>query len=161
FRIPKNLFTDNADGERISLFSARDETDEAHFIALTAKSRIEDGTPADEIAVLYRANFQSRALEEAFLAYGVPYQLLGTKFFERKEVKDGFAYVRAALERENASDFLRIVNVPARGIGKTTIEKIATGREAELPAGTQAKISAVRTQLLGFREKLLAEPFTA
>lgn len=162
YRIPKKLFTENGDGEKISLFEARSEMDEAHFVAMTSADLIAAGTPAEEIGVLYRANFQSRALEEAFLAYGVPYQMLGTKFFERKEVKDVISYVKAALNEESVAESLRIINVPARGIGKTTVEKIMAGQEETLPAGTRAKIAAFRSLLREFRTIIGTEkPSTA
>lgn len=139
-RIDKNLFTLNDDGEKISIFEGFTEADEAHFIAQKTKDLIENGKKPNEIAVLYRANFQSRILEEAFLAYAVPYQMIGTKFFERKEVKDCISYIKASLNRENVADFTRVVNVPARGIGKTTILKIESGQEELLPFKTQEKI---------------------
>jgi DNA helicase-2/ATP-dependent DNA helicase PcrA len=160
FRIPKKLFTENNQGEKISLFEARSETDEAHFIALKCKELIEKGSRPEEISVLYRANFQSRALEEAMLAYGVPYQLLGTKFFERKEIKDLLSYVRASLNEEAKADFLRIINTPVRGIGKTTIDKLVEDKEADLPSSTLIKIQNVRQMLVGFKERLLNENFT-
>ena len=80
------------------------EADEAYHIARTAKKLIADGATPTEIAVLFRTNFQSRILEEAFLGENVPYQLLGTKFFERKEIKDVISYIRAALNRDGLSD---------------------------------------------------------
>ena len=91
-RIPKTVFTANQEGEKITLFAAFTGADEAEYIVMTAKSLIADGASPSSIAVLYRTNFQSRILEEAFLNFNVPYQLLGTKFFERKEVKDVLAF---------------------------------------------------------------------
>ncbi|HRX27424.1 MAG TPA: 3'-5' exonuclease, partial [Aminivibrio sp.] len=88
--------------------------DEAEYIALTAKSLIADGADPAAIAVLYRTNFQSRSLEEAFINMDVPYQLLGTKFFERKEVKDVLSYLRLALNPGSNADLTRIINEPAR-----------------------------------------------
>ncbi len=155
FRIPKKLFTQNHTGDRVGIFSGRDEYDEAHFIATKAKQCIENGISADDIAVLYRANFQSRVLEEAFLAHTVPYQLLGTKFFERKEVKDVLSFIKASLNPDARGDFLRIINIPPRGIGKTTIDKIIEEREHELSASTHAKIENFKQTLVHFREKLL------
>ncbi len=157
FRIPKKLFTENASGEKIGVFEARDETDEAQFIALRCKELIENGEQASEIAVLYRANFQSRVLEEAFLAFGVPYQMLGTKFFERKEIKDTLAYISSALNPENMNDFLRAIGTPSRGVGKTTVQKIVSGRENELPTSMQVKINNFRALLSDFREILQTE----
>lgn len=123
-RKEKNLFTSNEDGEKITVYGAYDEADEARFVSEKSRSLINKGTKANEIAVLYRANFQSRALEEAFLEKSVPYQVLGTRFFERKEVKDVISYLRASLDRESLSDLKRIINTPTRGIGKTTIAKV-------------------------------------
>ncbi len=94
-----------------------------------------------EVAILYRANFQSRALEEAMLRYNIPYQVLGIKFFERKEVKDTLAYLRAALNPESLSDIKRIINFPSRGIGKVTLAKIFAGDTASLPVNTKIKIN--------------------
>jgi DNA helicase-2/ATP-dependent DNA helicase PcrA len=139
-RRKKNLFTSNADGDKIGIYSGFDEVAEANFIVSKAREFIRNGTRPDEIAVLYRANFQSRALEEAFLAEGVPYQLLGTQFFDRKEVKDILSYIRAALNPDALSDKKRIINIPARGLGKTTVAKIFLGQEDDLPASTKLKI---------------------
>jgi DNA helicase-2/ATP-dependent DNA helicase PcrA len=133
FRKEKNLFTKNPTGEPISLFEAFDEVSEAEFVATKSAGLIEGGSVPEEIAVLYRANFQSRALEEAFISYGVAYQLIGTRFFERKEVKDIIGYIRVALEPENLSDLKRVVNVPPRGIGKVSFLKIAEGKANLLP----------------------------
>ena len=87
-RKKKTLYTDNADGEKIAMNASYTEVDEARNIADTARALIEKGTSARDIAVLYRTNFQSRAIEEAFVKKNIPYQLVGTRFFERKEVKD-------------------------------------------------------------------------
>ncbi|OHA88190.1 MAG: hypothetical protein A2741_01055 [Candidatus Zambryskibacteria bacterium RIFCSPHIGHO2_01_FULL_43_27] len=133
FRREKKLFTRNPTGEALTLFEGYDETSEAEFVATKAQGLIAGGTAPEEIAVLYRANFQSRALEEAFLAYGIRYQILGTKFFERKEVKDVLAYIRLALEPESLSDLKRVINVPTRGIGKVSLLKIMEGKSGELP----------------------------
>ncbi|HUO56098.1 MAG TPA: UvrD-helicase domain-containing protein [Candidatus Paceibacterota bacterium] len=146
-RLEKNLFTDNPTGDPISLYGAVNELDEAWFIAQKAAELIEGGEKAGEIAVLYRENFQSRALEEAMLALGVPYRVLGTRFFERKEVKDTLSYIRAALNPESSVDLSRIISVPPRGIGKTTLDKILRHEEAGLPASARAKIVAFRTML--------------
>ncbi|HEY9481297.1 MAG TPA: UvrD-helicase domain-containing protein [Candidatus Paceibacterota bacterium] len=126
-RFEKNLFTRAGKGEKITLYQAFDENDEARFVAEKAHDLIAQGVPADEIAVLYRANFQSRVLEEAMLSRGVEYQVLGVKFFERKEVKDILSYIRAALNRDSASDIERTINVPSRSIGPATVAKIFSG----------------------------------
>lgn len=134
-RIHKTLTTKQLDGEKISLFTGMNEADEAFHIARTAKKLIASGVPPTEIAVLFRTNFQSRILEEAFLGENIPYQLLGTKFFERKEIKDTVSYIRAALNRDSLTDIKRIINEPKRGLGPAAIAKVFSGLEATLPPG--------------------------
>jgi DNA helicase-2/ATP-dependent DNA helicase PcrA len=141
YRVDKNLFTENGEGESISLFDAMDEENEADFIARESKDIIKNGAQPSDIAILYRANFQSRVLEAAFLKYGVPYQVLGVKFFERKEVKDLLSYIRAALNPESLCDIKRIINTPTRGIGKVTLAKMFAHQEDGLPSGTRQKIA--------------------
>jgi DNA helicase II / ATP-dependent DNA helicase PcrA len=140
-RKKKTLYTDNALGEKISLLLSYTENDEARAIADISRSLIEKGTSPKEIAVLYRANFQSRALEEAYIKKNIPYQLVGVRFFERKEIKDVLSYVKAALNRDSAGDIGRIINVPVRGIGKVTVAKVLSGREDLLPPAMRVKIS--------------------
>ena len=147
FRKEKNLFTNNPVGEKIGMFQGYDESDEAYFVAHKIQSLIEDGARPEEIAILYRANFQSRIIEEALLHYEVPYHVLGTRFYERKEIKDALSYVRAALNPDSLSDIKRIINVPARGIGKVTLVKMFAGQEDALPAATRSKIKNFRTLL--------------
>jgi len=157
FRREKNLYTKNPTGEQISLYDGFDEMAEAEFIATKAEGLIANGTNPEEIAVLYRANFQSRALEEAFLSYGVSYQLLGTKFFERKEVKDVVSYIRAALLEDNLSDLKRIINVPTRGIGKVALLKVLEGKSDTLPAKPRAEYERFRILLKRIKEKAETE----
>jgi len=151
-RREKNLFTSNEPGETITLSTTIDEAGEADFIAQKTKELISSGTSPDEIVVLYRANFQSRVLEEAFMSQGLPYQLLGTRFFERKEVKDIVSYLRSALNPEGLSDLKRIINVPARGLGKTTVLKIFSGQESNLPPATQTKYAKFKNLLQRIEE---------
>lgn len=140
-RVEKNVFTKNQEGEKITLYAAMTGYDEAEYVAMTAKSLVADGADPASIAVLYRTNFQSRSLEEAFLNFEVPYQLLGTKFFERKEVKDVLSYLRLALNPGSNADLARIINEPARGIGKVTLLKIIEGNRADLNKGAQEKLA--------------------
>jgi len=140
FRVPKNLFTENIEGEKISIFEAYDEVYEAEFVAERIDQLIRENDP-EEIAILYRANFQSRVLEEALLGRQIPYQVLGTKFFARKEIKDIISYLKASLNKESLSDIKRIINVPARGIGKVTLVKLFSGQFTNLPASMQEKIN--------------------
>ena len=152
-RREKNLFTKNGEGEKIGLLEAYDENDEARFVALKSKELIENrGVSPSEIAVLYRANFQGRALEEAMLRETVPYQVLGTRFFERREVKDILAYLKAALNEDSLSDMKRIINVPPRGLGKVTILKIFAGQEDSLPSATKTKVAAFKKILSNIKE---------
>ncbi|MFM2424192.1 MAG: hypothetical protein RLZZ70_583 [Candidatus Parcubacteria bacterium] len=139
-RVAKEVFTNNDAGEKITLYSAMSGGEEAEYIARTAQSLINTGTKASSIAVLYRTNFQSRALEEAFLNYGVDYQMLGTKFYERKEIKDVVSYLRLALNPGSTGDLVRIINEPARGIGKVTLEKVLSGNRSELKGAVLEKI---------------------
>jgi DNA helicase II / ATP-dependent DNA helicase PcrA len=135
-----------------------DEGDEARYIATKSAQLIEEGTEPRDIAVLYRANFQSRALEEAFITYGVPYQVLGIRFFERKEVKDLLSYIRAALNPDSSSDLKRIINVPVRGIGKVTLLKIVEGNEDKLPAVARQKVAEFRASLAKIAEYAASHP---
>jgi DNA helicase-2/ATP-dependent DNA helicase PcrA len=156
-RREKNLFTKNTEGERIGVFGGYDEADEAEFIAEKAQALIRQGVEAKEIAVLYRANFQSRVLEEAFLRAGINYQVLGVRFFERKEVKDVLSYLRAALNPDSMADMKRVVNVPARGLGKVTLLKILAGQRDTLPAATKKKVDEFFSILEAIGEKAKTE----
>ncbi|MBI4118012.1 MAG: UvrD-helicase domain-containing protein [Parcubacteria group bacterium] len=136
-RQDKTLFTNKGEGEKIGLFVAPEEMAEAFFVASKTNELIKSGVLAESIAVLYRANFQSRALEEALLALGVPYVVLGTRFFERREVKDVLSYINAARNIESLSDIKRVINTPPRGIGKVTIVKLFSGQRESLPQKTR------------------------
>jgi len=186
YRPDKNLFTDNVEGEKIALYEALDETDEAEFVATkileimdgvadfssrgllqadaprgSAPRALGDSDPIKEnlaepssIAILYRANFQSRALEEAMLRYNIPYQVLGVKFFERKEIKDTLAYLRAALNPDSLSDIKRIINFPTRGIGKVTLVKIFANNVESLPIKVRIKVNNFYQTLEEIKEKI-------
>ena len=150
-RRKKTLFTNNGAGDKIGLFGGYDETEEANFVAQQAKALIAAGTPAHEIAVLFRANYQSRILEEAFIHHEVDYQVLGVRFYERKEIKDMLSYIRGALNPDSSGDLKRVINVPARGVGKVTLTKILAGQEAELPATMKAKMAKFRALMEGIK----------
>jgi len=157
YRKEKTLFTKNGEGEKIGLAINFDETSEATFIAEKARELIRNGTEPREIAVLYRANFQSRVLEEAFLHKSVPYQILGVRFFDRKEIKDVLSYIRGALNQESAGDITRIINVPARGIGKVTVLKVLANQEQALPAAMREKVANFKKLLGRIREVALKD----
>jgi ATP-dependent DNA helicase UvrD/PcrA len=138
-RTDKKLWTEQAGGKPIQRFEAYNEEEEAEWIArqveglsggrgsaLTRRADDEDGVfRAQDIAVMYRMNAQSRAIEEAFLRYGIRYQLVGgTRFYARREVKDALAYLRILRSDVDAVSFERVINVPSRSIGEKTIETL-------------------------------------
>jgi DNA helicase-2/ATP-dependent DNA helicase PcrA len=153
-RKDKKLWTENAGGRPIQRFEAYNEEEEAEWIArqveelvgggrslLTRKADDEEGrvSPRD-VAVMYRTNAQSRAIEEAFLRYGIRYQLIGgTRFYQRREVKDALAYLRALRSDTDSVAFERILNVPARGIGDKTLEALRGAVAAGVGAPEQAE----------------------
>ncbi|MFH1979091.1 MAG: UvrD-helicase domain-containing protein [Patescibacteria group bacterium] len=120
-RKPKNLFSELKKGEGLTIFDAQSEKEESDFVAITSDELIRTGVNPDKIAVLYRANFQSRIIEEAFLNRDIPYHVIGTKFFERKEVKDIVGYIKAGLNPSDIISLERIINEPPRGLGKASL----------------------------------------
>jgi len=154
-RIPKTLFSESETGDPIVVNGAFDERYEAWFVAEQSANLIEHGVPAHEIAVLYRENAQSRVLEEAMIAAGLPYRVLGTRFFERREVKDVLSYLRAALNPKSKSDLARIVGVPPRGIGKITLEKMLSGGSL---GAAGAKVAAFQETILKIRHAVNTLP---
>ncbi len=153
-RKDKNVFTQNPHGDKITVHGAYNEREEANYIARVSKMLIAQGVQPEEIAVLYRANFQSRIIEEAFLKNEILYTLLGTKFFERKEVKDVLSYLRASLNPDSISDFKRAISFPGRGIGKVTLLKILEGKEEELPKAAREKVHSFRLVLNEIKENV-------
>ncbi len=151
-RVPKTVFTNNEEGEPISVYAAWNEADEAYHIAKESRALLKSGISAGEIAVLYRANFQSRVLEEAFMTEGIPYQMLGTRFFERKEVKDVLSYLRLALNPDSSGDLARIINTPARGIGKTTVLKLLEGKRDEIQKAGLARVVQFEDMMAEIRD---------
>lgn len=124
-RQAKSLWTDGKDGSKIKTYSANDENDEATFIARKIKSKIDEKLSLNEIALFYRTNAQSRALEEALNAYGIPYRIYGgLKFYDRKEVKDILAYLKLIQNTSDNQAYLRVVNNPPRGIGLQSIQNV-------------------------------------
>ena len=157
-RMERTLVTKNAAGEKVGVFEALTENHEAQFIVEKVKELQKNGAVLSEMAVLYRANFQSRVLEEAFLAGDVPYQVLGTRFFERKEIKDILAFLQFCFNPESVSDLKRIINVPPRGIGKTTLLKIVENKEESLPAGMKIKMASFRDLLRRIKNFAINNP---
>ncbi len=146
-RKEKDLYTSNTEGDKLDYSVASSETGEAIMVAGKVRDLLNDGRPASSIAVLYRTNFQSRALEEAFLNQGISYSVVGTKFLQRQEVKEVLSYIEAAMNSDSASSMKRIINVPPRGIGRVTLLKILDGKEGELPARTAQRVSLFRKLL--------------
>lgn len=157
-RKDKKLFTENETGEAIVVYGAHDEEDEAAYIAGEIRGLLGSGVSGSEIAVLYRENFQSRAIEEALIGVGIPYRIAGTRFFERKEVKDMLSYVRAALNPKASNDITRIIASPPRGIGKQTLEKMLAGEVLSGAAG--AKVAAFKATLQSMRSALETQPIS-
>jgi DNA helicase II / ATP-dependent DNA helicase PcrA len=179
-RKEKKLWTDRGTGTAITLFDAYNEYEEAEFVArqverltgsgrsglnamLTARADDEAGSLRyGEIAVTYRINAQSRVLEEAFVRFGIPYQLVGgTRFYERREVKDALGYVRLSRNTADRVALERVINVPARGIGDKTMEELRASAEARggtlwdaiERAGENPNLSPrARTALAGFAD---------
>lgn len=156
-RREKNLFTKNGEGEKIELMISYTESEEARMISEKARELIADGTNPREICVLYRANFQSRVLEDAFIKKNIPYQVLGVRFFERKEIKDALSFIKASLNRESSSDMIRIINVPPRGIGKATMLKVIAGQENTLGPGLRGKVEQFLSLLDRIKEVALTQ----
>lgn len=139
-RKEKYSTTENGAGDPISIHAARSAEDEARWIAAKIRALMRDGVAPEGIAILFRTNFQSRALEEGLLRAGIPYKLLGTRFFARKEVKDALAWVRLAMDPSREADKMRAASSPPRGLGKVTLGKLAAGQRALLRAGELAKV---------------------
>jgi DNA helicase-2/ATP-dependent DNA helicase PcrA len=120
----KKLWTDAAAGDLLGLYAGFDSENEALFVADTIEKHLA-ANPDDHVAVLYRTNFQSRQLEEALRRYGRAYKVVGGfSFYQRAEIRDMVAYLRLAMSSTDSTSLLRIVNTPARGIGRTTVEQI-------------------------------------
>jgi DNA helicase-2/ATP-dependent DNA helicase PcrA len=124
-RLGKNLWTSDAEGDPIRVYSAFNERDEADFVVGRIKEWVAQGNNRSEVAVLYRSNAQSRVLEEAFLNARMPYRVYGgLRFFERAEIKDALAYLRLIENRADDPSMERVINTPTRGIGSRTVDII-------------------------------------
>ena len=124
-RIDKNLYSNMGKGEKIEHYEAINESNEANYIASKIESLKTDNKSWEDFAVLYRTNSQSRAIEEALISKGLPYKMVGgLKFYDRKEIKDIIAYLKLMYNLNDGQSLKRIINVPKRGIGATTIKKL-------------------------------------
>jgi DNA helicase-2/ATP-dependent DNA helicase PcrA len=171
-RKDKTLWTENVEGEHARLYRAWDEHEEANFVAQTLLAVRADGVPWDGFAVFYRTNAQSRVLEDALRRGRIPYVIVGgVRFYERKEIKDTLAYLRLVLNPADDVAFRRAIQVPARGIGQTTVarlEEVAAREEKPLlavaaapptgisgkPARALEEFAALITALAGERGQL-------
>ncbi|HGJ5867429.1 DNA helicase II [Arsenophonus nasoniae] len=133
-RLGKNLWTEGADGEPISLYCGFNELDEARYVVSRIKQWHEKGGSLKQCAILYRSNAQSRVLEEALLQSSMPYRIYGgQRFFERQEIKDALSYLRLVANRNDDASFERVVNTPTRGIGERTLDTVRqAAREKQL-----------------------------
>ncbi len=174
-RKEKTLWTERGEGDLLRLTVTGDEEEEALRVAATVAEEVNRrGVPLSEVAVLYRTNAQSRALETAFRNAAVPYELVGgTAFYSRREVKDVLGYLRLLVNEQDDVAFARVLNVPKRGIGNTTLERLAvhayregtslyrslaTVEEArEIPPGARRKLIEFRALIEEFRART-AEP---
>lgn len=163
-RKSKRLWTANPAGDLVQVFSANDERDEASQVADEIELLHSQGRSYDDIAILYRTNAQSRVLEEAFLRRDIPYTMYrGVEFYKRREIKDIIAYLRMLVNPADGTSFERVVNVPRRGIGATTLQRLTDYAEAhELPlllaAGQASKITSLgkapASKLQAFAEQI-------
>lgn len=161
------MYSNKGEGELIDYFEAQDESDEANFIA--SKIKQDSGGNYNQYAILYRTNSQSRALEEACMAAGIPYRIYGgLKFYDRKEIKDIIAYLKLIYNPDDSQSFRRIVNVPKRSIGDTTVKRLqefadkedislfaAAQRiqeDNEIPPRTRSKITDFVNLITKFKE---------
>ena len=125
-RKPKSLWTDSGMGDRIVRYHAEDEGDEAMWVAGTAQQlQRDEAINWREMAVLYRTNAQSRVIEEAFMRLGVPYKVVGgTRFYDRREIKDAMAYLKAVVNPADEVSIKRVLNVPKRGVGEASVARL-------------------------------------
>ena len=134
-RKDKRLYTERKGGAKILYYRAGDDLDEAEFIARTARTALHDDVE-NAVAVLYRTNAQSRTLEDALRRAGIAYKIIGgVRFYERKEIKDALAYLKLVLNPHDDVSLRRVINVPARGIGKGVMESLMS---VDLPTGADA-----------------------
>lgn len=148
-RRPKKLWTQNAQGDLITYYRARDEGDEAIYVASQIDQHHREGKPYKDFAVLYRTNAQSRTIEEALLKANIPYTMVGgTKFYSRKEIRDVISYLNIIANPADNISYERIVNEPKRGVGPGTVDKIrdfaATHAMSLLEASQDIMLSGVK-----------------
>jgi DNA helicase-2/ATP-dependent DNA helicase PcrA len=157
-RKPKSLWTDTGMGDRIVRYHAEDEGDEAMWVAGTAQQlQRDDAMNWREMAVLYRTNAQARVVEEAFMRMGVPYKVVGgTRFYDRREVKDAMSYLRAVVNPADEVSIKRVLNVPKRGVGDASVSKLDAFARVEGVAFLEAMRRAEEAGVTGPARRGLA-----
>jgi DNA helicase-2/ATP-dependent DNA helicase PcrA len=158
-REPKRLWTDAPAGRPVQIVAVTDEREEAGFVVRSVQRLLAEGVDPRQIGIFYRIHAQSRVLEEAFRSVRIPYQIIGgMRFFERAEVKDVLAYLRLVDNPRSDADLLRIVNVPSRGIGDTTVKRLLDVSAERGSSAYEAIPAAVASGRLGSaaQRKLLA-----
>lgn len=150
-RYPKELWTNKGEGEKITVYAAEDDRSEARWVVEAIRDRLRPEFDYGQIAVLYRTNAQSRAFEDELMRWGIPYRLIGgLRFYERREIKDALAYMRLLFNPSDDSAFQRIVNVPRRGLGATSLGKL---EEAARAAGVSMLEAALAGDAAGLGPK--------
>ena len=151
-RLGKNLWTEDGDGEAISLYTALNEQDEARFVVDRAQDWFNNGNRRSESAILYRSNAQSRELEEALLRLGMPYRIYGgQRFYERLEIKNAISYLRLIANRDDDTAVERVINIPVRGIGGRTLEAIRKNARKNDVSLWQACITCINESTIPLR----------
>jgi DNA helicase-2/ATP-dependent DNA helicase PcrA len=151
-RLGKDLWTEAGEGELVTLYSAFNEYEEAQFAVDTIRSWVRDGGKRDETAILYRSNAQSRIFEQMLIDAQMPYRVYGgLRFFERQEIKDALAYLRLTENRRDDPSFERVVNVPTRGVGNQTIEKVRAVARDQKVSMWEAAVWMIAENLLAPR----------
>lgn len=140
-RKDKNLFTEKGAGDKIAVVETHNDKIEGEYLAEEIAKLKLSHVDGGEIAILYRNNFQSRVVEQAFLAAGIPYHLLGVKFFDRKEVKDVLSYIKLVFNPRSSEDLKRALSTPSRGLGKVALAKILGGQEETLNNTQKEKLA--------------------
>ena len=158
-RKAKKLYTDSGAGDKIGVYTATDERDEGRWIAGEIEKLKSAGSSYNDMAVFYRTNAQSRMLEDMLLRAGVPYRIVGgTRFFERMEIRNVMAYLSVVVNPADDVSFERIVNVPRRGIGKSSVERIQMiAREMNLPEIEAAELLLLDDETRASTKKAIGE----
>ena len=162
-RLGKTLVTDGEAGEQVSVTSAWDDEEEARLIGEEIEALQKQHHPLSEIAILVRASFQMRAFEDRFITLGLPYRVIGgPRFYERQEIKDAIAYLEVTQNPANDLKFERIINVPKRGLGDTTLNRLRTlARTRDTPLFQAAREITETEELTGKPRKALADLIAA